>query len=164
MTNCLLSDNYSNDLADSLRGAAQNIYMQIYVIKGKIGQASDPINTLINILALKIAAGIDIKILIDNPSRLKTNRQTNNFFFTKFQQLNIPFALNSGMTSVHGKVISIDQKMIYIGSHNLTRTSLSNPFEYSIRTDDPEIVSSFDKDFLTYWNAPAYKKYPPNRI
>jgi phosphatidylserine/phosphatidylglycerophosphate/cardiolipin synthase-like enzyme len=158
----LHSTTYANALLDALRQAEKNIYAEIYIIKGKIGTASDEIDTLINILKLKISAGVDIRILIDSPSRLYHHRQSNRFFCHKFYSMKIPFACGSGITPVHGKVFSIDKNKIFIGSHNLTRTSLFNPHEYSVYTDDEEIIKWFDEDFLLKWTSPEYKTYPPN--
>jgi phosphatidylserine/phosphatidylglycerophosphate/cardiolipin synthase-like enzyme len=152
---------YQTALLSALRKATKNIYISIYVIKSNMNRSGDPVTNLFNILVHKLKQGLEIKILLDYPKKNRPNFHTNRFFMRRFYDAKIPFCLNMGFSTCHGKVISIDQSNLFLGSHNLARRSFSNPLEFSIQTSDKNVISDFDLLFLNFWNDPSYKRFPP---
>jgi phosphatidylserine/phosphatidylglycerophosphate/cardiolipin synthase-like enzyme len=164
MNAILLNTNYANVLLSSLRISTSKIYIMSYVISGNQCRASDPITQLINILAVKVRRGLDVRVILDNPKRNRPNFNANRVYMRQLSDNNIPFCLNAYKTTAHAKAVLIDDEKLFIGSHNLAHRSLQNPLEFSVMLEDKYLAVTFNHMFLNFWNDPMYYRFPPNEL
>jgi len=157
----LLNIDFAVFVAAALRAAQTNIYICCYVMSGNQQRAADPISKILNILEAKKAAGVDVRVIIDNPKKNRPNFHANRVYLRQLYDKNIPFALNPHKTTAHMKAILCDNRSLFIGSHNLAHRSLFNPYELSIKVDDEKTAQEFKTLFLSMWENPEFYRYPP---
>lgn len=105
-------------------------------------------------LMAKAVQGVSVQIICSKPSSTFTEewteyyRQMNpNLFEYKFCERN------------HSKIVIIDDKLVYVGSANITPAGLGQGiftpgnFEAGILTDNPEVVSSVKSLFSMIWDG-----------
>lgn len=86
--------------------------------------------------------GVSVRVITDN---LTTSEQLN---VLGFDAVHIGFKV-----VLHTKSIQIDENVLIIGSHNLTKSATSDNYEASIFTSDTETNLQFAEYFNRLWRA-----------
>lgn len=95
--------------------------------------------------------GVDIRIIVDAPKRNRPNFNVNNFSVRKLLESGIEVRMPKGHKAGHAKVAIFDNDFAIVGSHNITDSSFSNPFELSLLIKDPVIVAKVKRWFDQIW-------------
>jgi len=66
-------------------------------------------------------------------------------------------------TTCHAKVILVDNSSIFIGSHNLAKSSFRNPMEVSIESHDPGACKKVEDWFIMLMKDPGFTYYPAGK-
>jgi phosphatidylserine/phosphatidylglycerophosphate/cardiolipin synthase-like enzyme len=101
-----------------------------------------------NAVAARKAAGVDVRVLLAAPSWIDTNTDAATFLAQK----GIPARWLSA-PAVHVKAIVVDGKTAYLGSENLSSTSLTKNREVGLLTDEAKSVAVVASTFETDWAA-----------
>lgn len=91
-------------------------------------------------------AGVKVRVLLANPSRLDANEKAGAALVSAGvdgRWLDAP--------GVHVKAIAVDGKHAYIGSENLSYTSLTKNREVGLILDDAPVLTTMTKTFETDW-------------
>lgn len=59
----------------------------------------------------------------------------------------IAVVLHAGRTVTHAKTVSVDDRYVFIGSHNLTQSALMHNNELSVMLDSPRLAARIS-DYL----------------
>lgn len=156
------STSYGSALRTELIGAKKRIYICTYVTVFNFKKQNDLIHILFIIMQKKLAQGVDIRFIIDHPRKHKTNYHATKFLMRRLMTWRFPFYIAPQRNTCHAKVVLIDQGKVFVGSHNLAKSSFRNPLEMSIETDDPGICKSISKWFETLMHDPGFDYYPPD--
>lgn len=153
---------YGPALRAALISAKKRIYICTYVTILNFKKRCDLIHILFIILQQKLAEGIDIRFIIDHPRKHKTNYHATQFLIRRLKTWKFPFWVAPARNTCHAKVILIDDLKVFIGSHNLAKSSFHNPLEMSLELEDPETCKKVKDWFDGHFKDPGFDYYPPD--
>lgn len=154
---------YGSALRAALISAKKHIYICTYVTVLNFKKKNDLVHILFIILKQKLAAGIDVRFIIDHPRKHRTNYHATKFLIRRLQTWRFPFWCAPERTTCHAKVVLIDDSKVFIGSHNLAKSSFRNPLEMSLELEDPETCKKVKQWFMTLMQDPAFDYFPPGK-
>lgn len=152
---------YINALRASFIKAKKCIYITSYVVVLNRKKKNCPTNKLFLILLSKLKAGVDIRWIVDHPRKHKTNYHATQYMIRRLKINQIPFWVAPPRNTLHSKVVIVDDYKVFLGSHNLTRSSYNNPLEISVEIDSVKVCSSLKDWFLGLCDDPGFNSYPP---
>lgn len=134
-------DKYGDELALAIAGASERVDMAIYVWRRSGENPTLNLSKIITELIRAKARGVRVRIITDFP---------NSAAMLRYEGLDA-VAVETGRT-MHAKLTIIDQKYVFVGSHNMTKRSLNNNYEVTARLDDAESISQADTYFGLIWD------------
>jgi len=156
----LHTTSYGPALRAALISAKKRIYICTYVTVFNFRKRNDLIHILFIILRQKLEEGVDIRFIIDHPRKHKTNYHATKFLIRRLQTWGFPFWTSPVRNTCHAKVILIDKKTVFIGSHNLAKSSFRNPLEVSLEITNKEVCEEISTWFKKLMQDPAFEYYP----
>ena len=88
--------------------------------------------------------GVIVEVLIEENDRSEDKLNTYiQSTATKLRKARIEVRFDSKHIITHAKLIIIDERLVFIGSHNLTHTALSKSNETSLMVDSKELANIF---------------------
>lgn len=152
---------YKNQLIHATRSARSRIWISTYVINANLNYQSDPITLLFSILRRRMENGVDVKIICDDPKHNRPNYHCNKFIFRWLEQWQIPYCTPGPKITAHAKTVLIDTSHLFIGSHNLAKSSLNNPIECTVEIKAPSIIAEYATAYETIWNDVGMIRHMP---
>jgi hypothetical protein len=143
----LTPDNYSEHILRVIQGAKVKVYFQNQYIN--IGtQRDDQFDALLEALALKRSAGLDVRIILrDLPNSRKMLEDMQNY---GFDMSCVKLQPNS-----HTKGIVVDSEILVLGSHNWSNEGTLYNRDASVMFFDSQIARYYEEIFLYDWDALA---------
>ncbi len=155
---------FKNSLLQSISQAKKRVWILSYVINCNLNKAGDPITAVFSMLRKKKLAGCDVRVVLDNPQANKPNFHCNKFFMRRLMEWGIPFQTPPTRVTSHAKAILIDEKVLFIGSHNLAKSSLLNPLDCTVEIHNAFLIQSFAETYRLLWSDGAMVSYTPADI
>lgn len=152
---------FGPSLRRALINAESSIYLSIYVTSFNFKKRNDLVHILFIILKKKLDAGLDVRFIIDHPRGHKTNYHATQFLIRRLKTWHFPFYIAPKRTTCHAKIILIDSKTAFVGSHNLTKASLRSPLEMSVEISSSLYCKSICRWFSSKFQNPCFVFYPP---
>jgi len=150
---------FGNRVRELISECKFRFWVQTYVISCNTRRASDPVAAWLRYLVDKFhSSKLDIKFLFDAPKSNRHNFNTNSHFSRFFFSNGIPFRCCSPKSTLHGKIIIVDDYCVIAGSHNWATSSVKNSSELSVEMFDPEIVSYMSRLFESRWEKSVLPK------
>jgi len=144
----LIDKNYFTTLLNHIEKATTSIHVIMYVVKYDPKEYNDPVNQILNGLASAYQRGVDVKVIVDDET-YKSYPQTIEFL----KSHEIPVKLDEKSSKrTHAKIIIIDGKIVFIGSHNWTESALTYNHEASVLINSQEIAKAFEEYFQNIWD------------
>ena len=150
----LLDTAYYPSLMKDLSHAHESIAIILYLFKTTDYRTALP-DRLVHMLVRKHAQGVDVSLLLnvdrgDTPHGMGDSLNDTNLHTAKRLEDNgIRVYLDSPRRTTHAKVVVIDKKIVYIGSHNFTQSALRYNHEVSVRIVSPDMA----KEIISYMEA-----------
>ena len=150
----LLDTAYYPALMKDLSRARDSIAMILYLFKTTDYRTALP-DRLVQMLVRKHAQGVDVSLLLnvdrgDTPHGIGDSLNDTNLHTAKrLEGKGIHVYLDSPRRTTHAKVVVIDKKIVYIGSHNLTQSALRYNHEVSVRIVSPDMA----QEIINYMEA-----------
>jgi phosphatidylserine/phosphatidylglycerophosphate/cardiolipin synthase-like enzyme len=132
-----------------------------YVINANLNYAGDPVTHLFSVLRQRLAARVDVRIILDDPPLNRPNFHCNHFMRSWLREWQIPHGCPRRKESAHAKMIICDDTSLFIGSHNLAKSSLLNTMEITAEIRDPLFISDAAQIFLDIWDSTNTATYLP---
>ncbi len=137
----LLKDReYFPALIAAIDGAKSEIIMSFFLFKAGVHKNSYP-DRVLSHLVLAAQRGVNVKVLLENSGGRDQNIDAEN---RKTKQLlnakGVEVYLDSVHVTMHTKLVVIDQRLVLLGSHNLTQSALKYNNETSIMINRPELA------------------------
>lgn len=148
----VLSLSFRTRLIDLIANASRLIYFSTYVFSFYFYRRWHPSSRIFSALAHARERGLDIRCLMDSSKRNRPNHSANFFASKRLSELGIPVRMSSTNLPLHAKLWIIDPASVIIGSHNISDSSLSNPFELSILARDPSLYAYMSDFYLELWS------------
>lgn len=136
---------YYISLANDIDNAEKNIDIVMYVMsiaEKKDCLVSDLIKKLIN----KVKSGIKVRGLLnlESPDRVQLNNsQLRTLNYLKENGVEVKF--DSAKVVTHCKIVVIDNKITYIGSHNWSMYAFTRSLELSVRMIDKNFINDLNR-------------------
>ena len=144
----LLDKDYYGNLSVILSRANKSVYVIMYVIKYDPKDPRDPVNTLLNILINLSKRNVDVKIIVDDETYNSYN-ETINYLLS--HNISVKLDESSGRTT-HTKLVIIDGKIVFLGSHNWTQSALQRNHEVSVLIYNEDVAKILLRYFFDIWS------------
>jgi phosphatidylserine/phosphatidylglycerophosphate/cardiolipin synthase-like enzyme len=136
----LINENYFPALLKAIDEAQSEIFMSIFSFKTGVHKNSYP-DIISAHLARAVKRGIKVIVILENTGgnddKLDAeNRQTKHLL----EEEGVRVYFDSPRQTTHTKLIVIDERVVLLGSHNLTQTALKYNNEISILLDRPDLA------------------------
>jgi phosphatidylserine/phosphatidylglycerophosphate/cardiolipin synthase-like enzyme len=155
---------YKNALIAATRSARHRVWILSYVINANMSRQNDPITLFLHILARHKIIGRDIRVIIDDPDINRPNYHCNKFFMRRLDEMNIPFITPPKKITSHAKAVLIDDRILFIGSHNLAKSSLENPLDCTVELRNKTLIDNFALTYKSLWEDRSMIAYPPGIV
>lgn len=129
-TKLLIGREYPDSIIEAVRQAQNSIAILMYDWRWYSRQPAARIQKLNHEIVLAIRRGVGVRAVLNNSSIVQT---------LKSQGIDAR-CLNSKRV-MHIKLVIIDQKILFIGSHNLSINAFELNHEMSLKIEEPEIIS-----------------------
>lgn len=144
----LLDKDYYGNLSVILSRTNKSVYVIMYVIKYDPKDPMDPVNTLLNILINLSKRNVDVKIIVDDET-YNSYPETINYLLS--HNISVKLDESSGRTT-HTKLVIIDGKIVFLGSHNWTQSALQRNHEVSVLIYDEDVAKILLRYFFDIWS------------
>ena len=148
----LLKENYFLPaILKSLSEAKTQILASVYFCKYVRKRKTDPARKVINQLIEKSKAGLDVKVIF-HIGTIKRQIPGWNLFITQdLKQAGVQARMWKLKRILHSKLFVIDKKIVFLGSHNLSNTSLTESAELSMKYTSEEVALKAGAIFNESW-------------
>ena len=155
---------YGPALLNAARQARKRVWILSFVINANLSRANDPITLFFSILRERHALGCDIRIILDDPQINRPNYHCNKFFMRRLMEWGFKFQTPPAKITSHAKAVLIDDAVLFIGSHNLAKSSLTNPLDCTVELRNDFLIQSFAETFLMLWSNSSMVAYVPGNM
>jgi phosphatidylserine/phosphatidylglycerophosphate/cardiolipin synthase-like enzyme len=136
----LKNQEYFPALIKAIDEAKSEIIMSFFLFKAGVHKNSYPDRVLAH-LAKSAQKGVRVLVILENSGGHDRNLDAQN---RRTKQLleakGVEVYFDSPRKTLHNKIIVIDQRLVLLGSHNLTQAALKYNDEISILIDRPELA------------------------
>jgi competence ComEA-like helix-hairpin-helix protein len=135
----LADADYFPVLLDKIRGAVAHIDLTMFVFK----TGKSPRNRPGMVAAALISAaerGVVVRVFLEKSGYDDTLNNTNEQTGRQLAGHGIEVIFDSPNTTTHSKLVVIDGRYSFVGSHNLTHAALKNNHEVSLLVDDRSLA------------------------
>jgi hypothetical protein len=143
----LTPDNYAAVVLRLINSATRSLYMQIPYITPTDKPESNVLNGLIEAIARKIRAGVDVRLILSGfakPAALEL-----------LQAAGIDASLIKIQTNLHNKGIIVDSSVVAIGSQNWSPPGVTTNRDASLVIENAEAAQYWQGIFLHDWTNMA---------
>lgn len=147
----LTDENSYRAIKDLLASANREILICLYQLKLKSPLRNSIINNLVSILVSKFQAGCSVKILLNykSPGDILRGCQVEGYKRLRKEGLEVKLFPHNKL--LHSKLVVVDERKIYLGSHNWTVTAFMENFESGIILNSEGIAKFFKSYFEKLW-------------
>ncbi|WP_231855745.1 phospholipase D-like domain-containing protein [Thermococcus peptonophilus] len=123
----LIERDYYEEAIEAIDGATQEIYVMMFSMLYDPDDWSDEANDLINALIRARRRGVEVHVLLENS--LDTNREA--YDYLKSNGIDVSY--DSPSKTLHAKIVVIDGRIVFLGSHNWSESALHWNHEVSVK-------------------------------
>lgn len=139
-TRLTVGEEYAKELVKDLRAAKDSILIFAYAWRWYTNDVTSPMQQINTELVRAVNRGVDVRVIC-NGAALANMLNARGLRAKPVERAKI----------MHSKGILIDQRLLYIGSHNLTKRATTENYEMSIILQEPSVILSFMNCFETMW-------------
>ncbi len=141
----LENEKYFYYLSEKIQKAKDSIIVCMYIFK-KTRSPKNYANKILSDLILASKRGVHITVILEKNSNPNNDLNSiNDTTANKLKSEGINVRFDGDKTITHSKLIIIDDKYVFLGSHNLTHTALSKSNETSLMIESEELADYFTK-------------------
>ncbi|ABL78427.1 phospholipase D/Transphosphatidylase [Thermofilum pendens Hrk 5] len=134
---------YYPTLLDYISRANKSIYIAMFQFKSD----TDVISKIVELLISKNKKGVDVKVVLENTideNELTYRRLLDNGVAVKF---------DSRSVTTHAKLVIIDGRYVFVGSHNWSYMAMMRNHEASVLIDCPSIAEQETQYFMNIYRG-----------
>ncbi|NJE11041.1 phospholipase D-like domain-containing protein [Thermococcus sp. MAR1] len=138
----LLEDgNYYRSLISAIDGAEESVYVMVFLMKYDPEDSHDHANDLIKALVRARKRGVRVYVLLEDG--LDVNEEA----YRYLKENGVDVSFDSPSTTLHAKVVIVDGRLVFIGSHNWSESALDWNHEVSVMVVSEELA----RDLIGYF-------------
>lgn len=130
---------YYDSLVDGIRGADRTIHVAMFLFKTTPSPQNKPA-LLVKELIKAQKRGIAIRVVLENSGYEESINKENRKVARKLRKNGIKVFFDSAKRTNHAKIVVIDRRYSFIGSHNLSHSALSYNHEFSLLIDNTDLA------------------------
>ena len=140
-TTLLRNQEYADALLKGVRDARRNIIFSFYLFKVTDARGNLP-RTIVAELVNAARRGVDVTVILEkgNDKNDQLNAE-NSATAALLAKGGVRVFFDSPHVTSHMKTAVIDNRYVYLGSHNLTQSALRRNNELSVLIDSPEMAA-----------------------
>lgn len=131
---------YFTTLVDYLKTAEHSIDMAMFLFKTTTSPGNKPALVVQELIAAR-GKGVDVRVLLENSGYDESLNKENKSVAAKLRKNNIHVFFDSPDTTTHAKIVVIDKRYSFIGSHNLSHSALAYNHEVSLLIDNSDLAA-----------------------
>lgn len=155
---------YATALIAAARQARRRIWIFCFVLNANLNRQNDPVTLFLSILRARQVDGCDIRFILDNPQISRPNYHCNKFFMRRLMEWNFQFCTPPPRVTSHAKAVLVDNSVLFIGSHNLAKSSLMNPLDCTVELRNEFLIRSFAETYQALWQDSTMVSYRPEDV
>lgn len=140
----LADKDYFPALLDKIRGARASIDLAMFVFKTTKSVKNRP-SQIIAALTSAAKWGVNVRVFLEKSSYDAKLNQTNQLTAEQLRNNGIKVIFDSPAITTHAKLVVIDGRYSFIGSHNFTNAALKYNNEMSLLIDDRDLARNLTK-------------------
>ena len=147
----LLQDyEYAPSLFDGLRSARRSIVCSFYLFKLTDSRSNLPRRIADELIGAS-RRGVDVQVVLEATNRSRDRLNGDNYRTASYlSRGGVKVRFDSLRKTSHSKVVVIDHRILFLGSHNLTQSSLTHNREVSVRIDSPDLALQMERSLAQY--------------
>ncbi len=130
---------YYDALVDYIGKADISIDMAMFIFKTTASRNNKP-RLLVNELIKARKRGVQVRLILEKSSYEDSINEENEKVAEKLQKNGVTVLFDSIKTTTHTKLIVIDRRYSFVGSHNLTHSALAYNHELSLLIDNRKLA------------------------
>ena len=111
-------------LMNTLKTASENVWLTTFVFK-TTGSAHNRASKVVDLLGTLVERGVDVTLVLEynprNPSLMASNRASKE----QLTDVGVRVVWDNPSTTMHSKIVVIDNRWVFIGSHNMIHSALA---------------------------------------
>lgn len=136
MTQLLIGREYPDQVIESVKNSLTSIKILMYDWRWYSHQPGARIQKLNHEIIQASNRGVEVKAILNNASILNILKSNG-----------IDAIITNASRTMHIKLVLIDEKVLFIGSHNFSINGFELNHEMSLKLEDQEIISRCNKFF-----------------
>ena len=143
----LIGSKYTDRVAELILNANNEIKIAMFVIEWYESNEKRSTNKVIRAIREAIRKGVKVSVILNNATNDKNNGMRNMESAQELAKRGQKVKFYKTGTTLHTKIIIIDNDYVIVGSHNLTNRALNSNQEISVVIDDRYTVRTV-KDYF----------------
>jgi len=140
-TSLLRNQEYAEALLQGIGNARANITCAFYLFKTTDARGNLP-RRIAEELVRARKRGVEVTVILEKGSDARDNLNSDNRRTAALlSRGGVKVFFDSPRVTTHNKVVVIDNRYLYLGSHNLTQSALRHNNELSVLIDSPELAA-----------------------
>lgn len=137
----LADNNYVDALVSGIRSAKQEITGCFFLFKVTNGRGNQPQRIVEELIAAK-KRGVTVSVELEQETSGRRGvYEQNRRAAQLLAAAGIKIRFDAPKTTTHVKAVVIDNRYVFIGSHNLTQSALKHNNELSVMIDSPDLAA-----------------------
>jgi len=149
----LIDREYFDVLQEGIEGAKSEIVICAYLFK-TLDNAKGYPEKIVKSLAAAVKRGVRVLAVMELSQESGDLLQTNTATAKRLERLGIKVCPDPRNTVTHAKLVVIDRRQLFLGSHNLTQSALRYNHEASVWIESPALA----KEALDYLDSVCVEK------
>lgn len=145
---------YYRAVIEDINGAEKEVLVAMYLMVYDPDDPEDWANDLIRALVKAHERGVAVKVIIEYRTYRGT-LEVNLEAFKYLREHGVEVKLDNDTETDHYKLVIIDERIVYVGSHNWSEAGLYYNRETSIRVVDAGIARELREYFYDLWESLA---------
>lgn len=131
---------YQDVLLTGIRAARTSVVGCFYLFKATDSDGNIPRRIVDELLAAR-RRGVDVTVILERNRKQNDDLNRNNLHTAALlSRGGVKVFFDSPRITTHAKVVVIDRRYLYLGSHNLTQSALTHNNELSVMIDSPPLA------------------------
>lgn len=130
-------------LISVLSSANKSIHISMFSYKND----HEVIERITEILIAKSRQGLDVKVVLEN------SIDYNELAYRRLRDAGVPVRFDSRALTTHTKLVIVDGKIVFVGSHNFSYSAMERNHEASVMITDPKVASIEESYFENIWRG-----------
>lgn len=140
MVELLPDESFYETLCYHIQHATQRIEIAMFIFKTTKSKNNRPKAILEELLKAR-KRGVSILVVLEESGHDEKLTKENRHSGNKLQKNGIEVVFDAPKTTTHAKMVVIDRRYLFIGSHNLTQAALSKNNEISVLIDQQDLAA-----------------------